>query len=44
MYDANCLDVSVVHGRSYLVGHLAAPVAALLSPLMRRDVSVDVSG
>ena len=42
-YDANCLDVRVVRGRPYLVGHLAAPVAALLSPLMR-DVSVDVSG
>ena len=29
-YDAYCLDVRVVCGRLYLVGHLAAPVAALL--------------
>ena len=42
-YDANCLDVRVVRGRPYLVGHLAVPVAARLSPLMR-DVSVDISG
>ena len=42
-YDANRLDVRVVRGQPYLVGHLVAPVAALLSPLMR-DVSVDVSG
>ena len=42
-YDANCLDVRVVRGRLYLMGHLAAPVAALLSPVMQ-DVSVDVSG
>ena len=27
-YDANCLDVRVVRGRPYLVGHLVAPVAA----------------
>ena len=31
-YDANCLDVRVVRGRPYLVGHLAVLVLALLSP------------
>ena len=38
----NCLDVRL-RGRPYLLGHLVAPVAALLSPLMR-DVSLEVSG
>ena len=42
-YDVNCLDVRVMRGRPYLLGHLAAPVAAHLSPLMR-DLSVEVSG
>ena len=41
-YDINCLDVRLC-GRPYLLGHLVAPVAALLSPLMR-DVSLEVSG
>ena len=41
-YDANCLDVCVMRGRPYLLGHLAALVAAYLSPLMR-DLSEEVS-
>ena len=42
-YDVNCLDVKLMRDRPYLLGHLAAPVAALLSPLMR-DLSLEVSG
>ena len=42
-YDSNCLDVRCASGKPYLLGHLAAPAAALLFPLMR-DVSVAVSG
>ena len=42
-YDVNCLDVRLMRGRPYLLGHLAAPVASLLSPLMR-DLSLEVSG
>ena len=41
-YDINCLDVRLVRGRT-MIGHLEAPVAAQLSPLMR-DLPVDVSG
>lgn len=41
-YDSNCLDVRLAHG-SYLLGHLEAPMAARLSPVIR-DVSVVVSG
>ena len=42
VYDVNCLDVRLARGR-FLLGHLEAPVAARLSPLMR-DVPVEVSG
>ena len=44
-YDVNCLDIRVICGRPYILGHLAAPVAAYmyLSPLMR-DLSVEISG
>lgn len=42
-YDRNCLDVRCARGRPYMLGHLTAPVAAVLSPLMR-DVSVRVVG
>ena len=42
-YDRNCLDVRCAHGQPYMLGHLTAPVAVILSPLMR-DVSVTVSG
>ena len=42
-YDANCIDVIMMHGRLSLLGHLEAPVAAIISPVMR-DVSVEVSG
>ena len=41
-YDANCLDVRLVRG-GIMIGHLEAPVASQLSPLMR-DTPVDVSG
>ena len=43
VYDHNCIDVKCARGQPYMLGHLEAPVAALISPLMR-DVSVDVSG
>ena len=39
-YDANCLDVRLVRGQ-YLLGHLEAPMAARLSPMMR-DVCIHV--
>ena len=38
-YNCNCLDVRCARGRPYTLGHLTAPVAELLSLLMR-DVSV----
>ena len=41
-YDCNCLDVRLSRGRS-LLGHLEAPVAARLSPVMR-DARAVVSG
>ena len=41
-YDAYCLDVRLVSG-GLMIGHLEAPVASQLSPLMR-DTPVDVSG
>ena len=41
--DVNCTDVSLVCGRPFLLGNLEAPVAALVSPLMR-DFAVEVSG
>ena len=41
-YDVNCLDVRLARGR-ILIGHLEAPVATQLSPLMR-DLPVDVLG
>ena len=42
-YDRNCIDVRCARGQPYMLGHLTASVAAVLSPLMR-DVSVTVSG
>ena len=42
VYDVNCLDVRLVHGR-FLLGHIEAPDAARLFLLMR-DVPVEVSG
>ena len=34
LHNCNCLDVMCARGRPYMLGHLTAPVAALLSPLM----------
>ena len=42
-YNHNCIDMRCARGRPYMLGHLEALVAALISPLMH-DVSVDVSG
>ena len=43
-HDVNCVDVRFVHGmRSFLLCHLAAEVAAHLSPLLC-DVSLGASG
>ena len=42
LFNANCLDVRLVHGR-LLLGHIEAPVVARLSSLMR-DVAVEVTG
>ena len=43
-YDVNCMDVRVVCGHlSYMLGHLAAEVAAHVSPLLR-DSSLKASG
>ena len=41
-YDGNCIDVRLTRG-DLMVGHLEAPVAARLSPLMR-DLPINVSG
>ena len=43
LHDSNCIDVWCAGGRLCMLGHLAAPVATLLSPLMR-DVPIAVSG
>ena len=43
LYDSNCIDVMCVRCTHYKLGHLAAPVASFLSPLMR-DSPVTVSG
>ena len=40
VYDVNCLDVRLVHGR-FLLGHIEAPIAARLFPL-RCDVPVEM--
>ena len=43
-HDVNCVDVRFVCGmRSFLLGHLAAEVAAYLSPLLC-DLSLEASG
>ena len=43
-YDVNCMDVRVVCGHlSYMLGHLAAEVAAHVSPLLC-DSSLKASG
>ena len=41
-YNSNCFDIRLSRG-SYLLGHLEAPMAARLSPVIR-DVSVVVLG
>ena len=42
VFDTNCVDVRLVHGR-LLLRHLEAPLAARLSPLML-DLDVEVTG
>ena len=42
LYDVNCIDVRLMHGR-VMFGRLKAPVAAHLSPLMR-DLPVTIAG
>ena len=42
-HDSNCIDVWCAGGPLCMLGHLVAPVATPLSPLMR-DVPIAVSG
>ena len=42
-FHVNCLDVRLERCPRYLLGHLEAPIAAVLSPLMR-DLLLEVSG
>ena len=42
-FDVNCLDVRLVRCPRYLLGHLEAPIATLLSPLMH-GLFLEVSG